>query len=58
MRNNVVLLGFFIILATVSGMTQPNRPPEIPSHYEAASGKEWLSAKTVTVTVTSRQPSF
>lgn len=55
MRNNLILLGFFISFGTVSGITQQNRPPEIPSHYEAASGKEWLSAKTVTVTVTSRR---
>ncbi len=55
MRNNLILLGFFISFGTVSGITQQNRPPEIPSHDEAASGKEWLSAKTVTVTVTSRR---
>jgi hypothetical protein len=55
MRNDLVLASFLIAFTTTSSVPQQNRPPEIPSHYEAASGKEFLSAKTITVTVTSRR---
>lgn len=55
MRNNLVLFGLLIIFATVNSVSQQNRPPEIPGHYEAASGNDLFSAKTITVAVTSRR---
>ncbi len=55
MRNDLVLASFLIAITTTSSVSQQNRPPEIPSHYNVASEKEFLSAKTITVTVTSRR---
>lgn len=53
--NNLVLFGFLIVFATANSVSQQKRPPEIPSHYEAASGRDLSLAKTITVTVTSRR---
>jgi hypothetical protein len=48
------VFSFFVV--TMSGQSQ-SRPPEIPSHFKAMVPNENLSsAKTVTVTVTSRRP--
>jgi hypothetical protein len=41
MRINLVLTRILIAFSAARSVSQPNRPPEIPSHYQATSGRDF-----------------